>query len=397
MSLLKKAVRIFIAVLILSVVGVAGMYAIVIINQSRTPLIEPSVFGEKQTYPGEKKTKKVVYGFLPYWNIKTANINPAVTTVSYFSLTLNKDGTIQTRDGGTLEQGWRVYQSDSFENVLENVQAQGQKMELTITMMDTEDISSFLSNETAKNKAYDTLSLLVRSQPISGLNIDIEYAGTVNDGLRNSYTDFIRKLRNIIKASDKEAQLSIDVFADSAEKYRIWDIKELGQYVDYIVVMAYDFHRSSSPVSGPVAPLFGSEKKRWDTDIMKSLSAYFPLMPQEKILLGIPFYGYEWRTVTQQPGSQTYPKSGGIATYKRISELIAQNGIREQWDFDAFSPYITYTEDGHIQTAYYENSQSLSYKIELVNQAKLGGIAIWALGYEGNSVELWDTIRTALE
>ncbi len=378
---------------------VFSVYIVTFVYQSRIPLIEPTSTTPMNSVSSEETTKKqkVVYGFLPYWNIKTANMNKALTHIGYFSLTLNKDGTIQTKDGKTIEQGWRVYQSDNFENVLTNTQAQGQNMEIVITMMDQDEIASFLSNTKAKKNAVETITLLVKSQPISGINIDIEYAGTVTDELRNSYTEFIKDVRNSTKASDKHTQLSIDVFADSAEKYRIWDIKELHQYVDYVVVMAYDFHRSSSPVSGPVAPLFGSEKKRWDTDVMRCLKFFFSDMPQEKILLGIPFYGYEWRTVSEQPGSQTYPKSGGIATYKRISELLLTERLREQWDFDAFSPYVTYVENGKIQTVYYENAQSLSYKIELVNQAKLGGIAIWALGYEGNTEDLWSIISTKLQ
>lgn len=399
MSIIKKILVITLGTITFLSIIILSVYIVTYIYQSKIPLVEPISFTSTSTSPSNEvsKRQKIVYGFLPYWNIKTANMNKALTHVGYFSLTLNKDGSIQTKDGKSVEQGYRVYQSDSFENVLTNTQAQGQKMELVITMMDTEDISSFLSSKTAKENAVETISLLVKSQPISGINLDIEYAGTVTDALRDSYTEFVKDVRNSIKASDKHTQLSIDVFADSGEKYRIWDIKELGQYVDYIVVMAYDFHRSSSPVSGPVAPLFGSEKKRWDTDVMRCLKFFFEVVPQEKILLGIPFYGYEWRTVSQIPGSQTYPKSGGIATYKRISQLVSSQKLREQWDFDALSPFITYIENGKIQTIYYENAQSLSYKIELVNQAKLGGIAIWALGYEGNTEELWNVIFTKMK
>jgi spore germination protein YaaH len=45
---------------------------------------------------------------------------------------------------------------------------------------------------------------------------------------------------------------------------------------------------------------------------------------------------------------------------------------------------------------YFENSRSLSYKLDYVNQLNLGGIAIWALGYEGDSRELWDVVNRKL-
>jgi spore germination protein YaaH len=45
---------------------------------------------------------------------------------------------------------------------------------------------------------------------------------------------------------------------------------------------------------------------------------------------------------------------------------------------------------------YYENSRSMSYKLDFVNQLDLGGVAIWALGYEGRSRELWDVVEQKL-
>ena len=76
-----------------------------------------------------------------------------------------------------------------------------------------------------------------------------------------------------------------------------------------------------------------------------------------------------------------------------MRKLIDDLGLREQWDSDAFSPYLSYEENGKTQMIYYENSRSLSYKLDLVNQAEFGGIAIWALGYDGENPELWTVIQ----
>jgi len=50
------------------------------------------------------------------------------------------------------------------------------------------------------------------------------------------------------------------MYASASKNDQIWDVPRIGQAVDYIVVMAYDFHRTSSSQAGPVAPLFGGEK-----------------------------------------------------------------------------------------------------------------------------------------
>ncbi len=56
------------------------------------------------------------------------------------------------------------------------------------------------------------------------------------------------------------------------------------------------------------------------------------------------------------------------------------------------SPYIVYQDDGATYQIHYEDSRSLSLKLDLVNQSALGGVAIWALGYETPYQELWQTI-----
>lgn len=340
--------------------------------------------------------KKIVYGFLPYWTIKTAQIPQELTHVGYFSISVDSKGNFVTRQDGYAEPGWNTYGSSSFERLQDITKAQNQKLEVLITMMDADSISAFLLTNSAQESFQKNLRTFVRSQPVDGINIDVEYAGEVTPELRLAYTNFIIATNTTLETVDPTIHLSIDVFADTAQKKRIWDIPALAPHLDHIVVMTYDFFRSSSPQSGPVAPVFGSEKDRWDTDIVENLKLFIEQAPPEKILLGIPFYGYEWQTVSDAPGAQTYPKSGAIATYKRVEKLIQDQGLKVQWDPDALSPYITYNDGGNIQTIFYENSRSLSYKLDLVNHTKLGGIAIWALGYEGNTKELWEVIGQKL-
>ena len=159
--------------------------------------------------------------------------------------------------------------------------------------------------------------------------------------------------------------------------------------------MAYDFHRRQSTQAGPVAPLFGG-KELWDNDINTYLQQFLELVPAQKILLGIPFYGYEWQTTSRESLSHTFPDTGATASYERVQELLKQSEelqVQESWNEQALSPYISYSEDGEIYVIYFENSRSISYKLDYVNQLDLGGVAIWALGYEGSSRELWEVIQ----
>lgn len=390
--------RILLAILVVMLILGSGvfLYARFLQKESKKPLIFPFSSETPRSLQEPPKPTHIVYGFLPYWNIKTAQIDPTLTHIAYFSVRLDGTGNLMTRDGKAAELGYHTLQSAAWNQLVEKTQGQQQKLELVVAMMNQDDIETFLRDTTVQQHAIQTITLLEQNYPIQGINIDIEYNGTDNATLRQAYTTFISNLRKSLKTHDKNMSLSIDVYADSLEKTRIWDIAALNQYVDHIIVMTYDFYRSSSQSSGPVSPLFGSGNGRWTLDVMKSMKKFIDIVPPEKILLGIPFYGYEWRTVSEDPGSQTYPNTGGLATYKRVQQLVDKYGLQTQWDADALSPYISYTIGNITKTAYFEDARSLSYKLQLVNEAHLGGIAIWALGYEGESRELWQVIRNML-
>jgi len=175
--------------------------------------------------------------------------------------------------------------------------------------------------------------------------------------------------------------------------------------------MAYDFHQRSSSQAGPVAPLFSeSENSKWNKDINQNLKLFLDQIPREKILLGIPFYGYGWQTDSNNPKANTFEDTGFTVSYKKAKELLtlSENGntdentwkgatqIKKSFDSDALSPYITYKQDGEFYTIYYEDSESISYKLEYARQLNLAGIAIWALGYEDNDRELWQVIADGI-
>lgn len=342
-----------------------------------------------------KNNEKIIYGFLPYWNVNKFTLQKELTHLSYFSLTLNADGSFASRINDELDMGLYKLNSDEFSEISKDLIDKKKKSEIVVSQFNHDDIVFFLSSESAQDNFLKSIDNVLLAYPFSGINIDIETSGETNEAMRQNLTDFMIKLRKHLNEKYNHIQLSIDMYAGAATNQQLWNVKDLEPYVDYIVVMAYDFHRSSSAKAGPVAPLFGG-KELWDGDINGYLQAFLKVVPSEKILLGIPFYGYEWQTTSREPVSHTFPDTGSTASYARVAEILELKDkidIQEHWNEDALSPYISYVEDGEIYVIYYENSRSISYKLDYVNQLDLGGIAIWALGYEGNSRELWDVIE----
>lgn len=57
--------------------------------------------------------------------------------------------------------------------------------------------------------------------------------------------------------------------------------------------------------------------------------------------------------------------------------------------------HFSYTEDGLTHQVWYEDSRSLKYKVDLVNDYDIAGIAIWKLGDE--DPDFWQVIKNNLK
>lgn len=346
-----------------------------------------------------KNNKKIVYGYLPYWNIKTVTLQPELTHFGYFSLTIDAGGNFISSSDAEIDMGLHRLNSEEFLALGNELIDQDKKVEIVISLFEHDTLASFLASEKAQEKFLQNLDNVFLAYPLSGVNIDFEVTGEIAPSTRNNLTKFMKTTREHLNKKYKNVNLSIAMYASAGKGDQLWDVEAMEPYIDYIVIMAYDFHNRRSQQAGPVAPLFGG-KEFWEGDINHYLQEYVKNVPAEKLLLGIPFYGYEWQTTSRDSRSHTFPNTGATATFKRINELLNEKkeefDVQEHWNEDALSPYISYEEDGLTYVIYYENSRSLSYKLDYVNQLDLGGIAIWALGYEGDSRELWEVIQNKI-
>lgn len=394
MSPLRRNLLIFSFFSIFSLIIVGYFYW-----QNNLPLVSPIALIESITKTIPPKSK-IVYGFLPYWNLKLADqlhISP-LTHLAYFAIDLNADGTLNKKTNKKeLEPGWNKFNTKENQKVFYQSRLLGQKQILTLTAMDTDLIESLVDQPANRNNAIKNILDLLINSSYDGLNIDFEYVGDPDQSTRNNFSIFLKDLSSECKKIKPFCTIDIDIFGDTADKIRLWDLATLNPYVDHVIVMAYDYYRKSSTKAGPVAPLTGAcinsqTENCLDQDISTNLAKILKLVPSEKILLGIPFYGYEWQTASEDFMANTYPKTGSLATYQRIKSIFENpkvTSISAKWSIGTFSPYLVYHEDNNIYQIQFENAQSLEYKMKLVKDANLGGVAIWALGYETPHTDIW--------
>lgn len=380
--------RLFILLLLITLL-VASF--VLLKKRSPTPLsfFSPVMSPTTQVSPS---SAPIVYGYLPYWTEKKAQFSPALTHVSYFSLAIHSDGHIDGIDGAkTSDAGARAISQGVLEKLRSSLPRTTQ-LELTLTMMDQKEIPIFVATPGIAEATAQDLETILSHYPITGVNIDIEYIGEASQEQQETFATYLRDVSQRIKATHPAAHLSIAIMADSADKPRLTNPSLIAGSVDHIIVMAYDYHQRGSLKSGPNAPLYASEDSIFGRDILSSLKSIQAQVPSNKIILGIPFYGYQWGIEGNETTNFTLPKTGKTMTYAQILSLLQQPHVQRFFDPISLTPYITFEQNGSTQQLFYEDAQSIQYKLELVSQAHLGGIALWALGFEGASDELWKTI-----
>lgn len=232
---------------------------------------------------------------------------------------------------------------------------------------------SVLSDSNKRKSIIDSLLLIMAKDQYSGVNVDIE---NISSKDRGYYSTFIKELKN--KLSSFGYLTTVSVPAKTSDmKASKWsggyDYAVIGKYADQVLLMTYDEHYFGGS-AGPIA------SAPWVEKVLKYASSQ---IPSKKILLGIAGYGYDWSSAGNK-----------VVTFNGVENVLSQNIIQPQWNDTAKSPYYEYTKNEVQHTVWYENTQSIGHKLDLVHKYNLGGIGIWKLGYENSN--FWSAIQGKL-
>lgn len=227
---------------------------------------------------------------------------------------------------------------------------------------DYKTIASILHDVGLRARHVRAIVDLVQQRNFAGIDIDYE---NLHADDRSSFSQFVAELARALHAHHK--LLSVDVFAkvtDAGYDQRnvAQDYAALGRAADQVRLMGYDWHWSTSG-PGAIAPL------DWVGSVLRYAVTQ---IPADKIVLGVPLYGYDW--VGNQGQLVSWLQAYGIA--KKYHAVV-------HWDAKAQSPWLTYqTADGAQHVVWFENSYSTSAKLALAREFGLYGVYLWLAGDE---------------
>ena len=374
--------RVFLFLLFFAAGVLGGFFFLTILSSSEVRFDNPFLTAFDVTKPE-------VVGFLPYWQLDKADkeYSKYITTLTYFGLTVGSNGSVQKLANPQEEEpGWTTLKGDKFGSFMTSAKTHNLKQSLLVISGDDEVIAQMLVDPvtSAQNLVRD-IAPVMKEKGFTDLNLDIESFMDATSSGRAKFTTFVQTVVQLVR-EQKLGTVTIDLIPIALVKEKLYDAKALGALVDRVVLMTYDYHYTGSYTSGANAPVGGAGKSlEYDTET--AVKEALKVMPASKVLLGIPLYGYEWETIDAKPESATIPGGSSIASSRRVEDFLATCATcSAQFDSVAREPYLIYPERQYFNQIYFENIDSMKEKVALAQRYNLAGVALWALGYEDNSM-----------
>jgi spore germination protein YaaH len=257
-------------------------------------------------------------------------------------------------------------------------------------------MADVVTDPASRTAHVETIVALVEDGGFDGIDIDYEQFAFADGrdswaSTRPAFVAFIAELAAALRPDGRTVTVSIPPVYDdgmtNASGYWVYDYGGLAEHVQHIRVMAYDF---SGQAAGPISPL------EW---VQRSIEGTVEAAGSpDKIVLGIPLYGNNVPIGTEGVCPPDALIGRTAVTIRTVDDLIARrdatpeyNATNGEWSF-LYPLEVTDGVTSCIQTRQvnYVDSDGARARIDLAIDAGLGGVSLWALGYENDS--LWQAI-----
>lgn len=320
--------------------------------------------------------QKRVFGWHPYWSNGLENQYDwnLLSDLTYFAYEVNAN------TGMALNTySW------ASAAVVDAALAHGTKVHLCATLFSNH--ATFFASPAAQQTLITNLITLVQQRGAHGVNIDFEAVPAAQSA---NLTAFIMALGTQLHAAMPEAELSVALPA--VDWSAVFNVAAMTPYVDLFIIMGYDYYWSGSNQAGPTDPLY-SFTAGYDRNHSRSIAYYLNAgVPREKMLLGVPYYGREWETVSDQAPAATTGAFHSSRTYKAVRDNSAIY-INPRYHEPSMSNYFVYSSGGAWRQCFINSPHTLGRRYQMAQQRGLAGIGIWALGYDAGYDDLWNLLR----
>ena len=307
-----------------------------------------------------------VVGFLPYWEV--GRFTPdfrALTTLIYYAVNLDAGGLVAANG-----VGWSVLTSRPLALDVRRAHAAGDRVLLTI-FSDSDSVLHSLAADpsTTGPRLARQMARLLRAGHFDGVDLDLEGRSSAD---RTGFVHFVASFSSALNSLDPTWSIMLNTYPTSAfDPAGFFDVKALLPHVDELFVMAYEMQDDEIP--SPTAPLTNASLN----DAM-AVAEYASVVPANRIVLGIPLYGYDFPASSRYEGADATGPPVGV-TY---ASIVAA-GRPPKWDPVTETAFTVFRRAGKWHQTWFDDPVSVALKTALAAQFACAGVGVWELGMSG--------------
>lgn len=222
-----------------------------------------------------------------------------------------------------------------------------------------------LNDMAAQENLINNVVNIINEKGYGGLDIDFEFL-PVEDSLK--YPELISRFRERLSPLGKIVIAALAPKTSAEQRGLLYEghrYKEIGEAADAVFLMTYEWGYTYGPplAVSPIEPV-------------RSVIEYaLTEIPADKILMGVPNYGYNWTL----PYVQGESRADSISNIEAV-ELARKYGAEILFDDVAKAPHFNYTdEEGREHEVWFEDAESIDTKLRLINEYGLRGAGYWNL------------------
>ncbi len=262
-----------------------------------------------------------------------------------------------------------------------------------VALFDTDAFHDLATSQIAQTRMNDAMIRECKAHGYTGFQLDFEHIYWTDRDLLSALVD-----RSAAAMHSAGLKLSVAAVPNApgyvASKdgfegwiYREWrgayDLAALGKSADMVCLMTYDQHtRWTMP--GPVAG--------WQWTI-ENLTYALKVIPKEKLLLGIPLYGYRWYADTpaqSDSGDSPQLTADEIRAPEAFQLAASYRNGNVEWDAEDHTPYFYFYRQQMREWVYFTDAHAFKDRLGLVDQYGLKGFCAWVLGSE--DPKIWNLL-----
>lgn len=306
---------------------------------------------------GEKLGTIYVNGYA-FPNISNEVLNktlPYLTYLSIFSYQVRPDGSLITIND---------------ERAISAARAAGVAPMMVITNIEegasfsSELAHTILSDPALQNTLLDNIVATLQAKNYAGLDIDFEYVYPED---RQNYNNFLSRTVNRLRPMGYTVTTALAPKTSAGQPgllYEAHDYPAHGALADHVILMTYEWGYTYGPpmAVAPIGP------------VRSVLSYATGVIPPEKILMGMPNYGYDWTLpFVQGSAARSISNTGAVDLARNVGASIS-------YDTASQAPYFNYYDSsGRRHVVWFDDARSVNARLRLVDQFGLGGVSYWTV------------------